>query len=67
MISSYILMTRFSSNVFKAKLSCSQNTQAQPFMIVCSAPQKLDTKVPVLILTVVVVGEPTNVAHIQPG
>jgi len=34
---------------------------------VCSAPQKLDTKVPVLILTVVVVGEPTNVAHIQPG
>jgi len=35
--------------------------------IECSAPQKLDTKVPVLILTVVVVGEPTNVAHIQPG
>jgi hypothetical protein len=33
----------------------------------CSDPKKLDTKVPVLILTTVLAVEPTNLPRIQPG
>lgn len=33
----------------------------------CSDPQKLDTKVPALILTRVLAGAPTSLPRIQPG
>ena len=40
---------------------------ACPTHLVCSDPQKLDTKVPTLILTGVLAGAPTNFPRIRPG